>query len=81
MIPEFGRAPGEGNGNPLHHSCLESSNGERSQAGDSLWGLKESDMTERLSLHFTSLRTLKFLFVQSHQIHHILVISDHVLVG
>ena len=22
-IPEFGRSPGEGNGNPFHYSCLE----------------------------------------------------------
>ena len=24
-IPEFGRSPGEGDGNPLHYSCLENS--------------------------------------------------------
>ena len=24
-IPESGRSPGEGNGNPLHYSCLENS--------------------------------------------------------
>ena len=23
LIPEFGRSPGEGNGNPLQYSCLE----------------------------------------------------------
>ena len=23
LIPESGRSPGEGNGNPLHYSCLE----------------------------------------------------------
>ena len=23
LIPELGRSPGEGNGNPLHHPCLE----------------------------------------------------------
>ena len=23
LIPELGRSPGEGNGNPLQHSCLE----------------------------------------------------------
>ena len=23
LIPEWGRSPGEGNGNPLHYSCLE----------------------------------------------------------
>ena len=25
LIPEPGRAPGVGNGNPLHYSCLENS--------------------------------------------------------
>ena len=24
LIPGLGRSPGEGNGNPLHYSCLES---------------------------------------------------------
>ena len=24
-IPELGRSPGKGNGNPLHYSCLENS--------------------------------------------------------
>ena len=24
-VPELGRSPGEGNGNPLHYSCLENS--------------------------------------------------------
>ena len=43
-IPGSGRSPGEGNGNPLQHSCLEN---------PSPWGCEESDTTERL--HFTSL--------------------------
>ena len=31
--PGLGRSPGEGNGNPLHHSCLENSmDGGASQA-------------------------------------------------
>ena len=47
----LGRSPGEGNGNPLQYSCLENSMDERSLAGYSPWGRKESDMTERL--HFT----------------------------
>ena len=25
LIPGWGRSPGEGNGNPLHYSCLENS--------------------------------------------------------
>ena len=38
-----------GNGNPLQYSCLEKSHGQRSQAGYSPWGCKESDMTKQLS--------------------------------
>ena len=51
-IPESGRSPGEGNGSPLQHSCLEKSHGRRSLIGYSPWGRKESDMTERLHFHF-----------------------------
>ena len=51
-IPGSGRSPGEGNGNPLQHSCLENPmDGGRSLIGYSLWGRKELDTTERL--HFT----------------------------
>ena len=42
-IPGLGRSPGEGKGCPLQYSGLENSM-------DSPWGLKELDMTERLSL-------------------------------
>ena len=45
-IPGSGRSPGEGNGNLLQRSCLENSHGQRSLAGYSPWGCKESDMTE-----------------------------------
>ena len=45
LIPGLGRSPGEGKGYPLRYSGLENSM-------DSPWGHKESDMTERLSLHF-----------------------------
>ena len=41
-----GRSPGEGNGNPLHYSCLGESHGQRSLVGYSPWCHKESDMTE-----------------------------------
>ena len=34
---------------PLQYSCLENSHRQRSLAGYSPWGQKESDMTERLS--------------------------------
>ena len=43
------RSSGEGNGNPLQYSCLENPHRQRNLAGYSLWGLKESDMTEWLT--------------------------------
>ena len=42
--------PGEKNGNPLQYSCLEKSHECWSLGGYSLWGHKESDMTECLTL-------------------------------
>ena len=41
-IPGSGRTPGEGNGNPLQYSCLESSM-------DRPWSHKELDTTEGLN--------------------------------
>ena len=49
-IPGSGRSPGEGNGYPLQYSGLENPCGQRSLAGYSSWGCKESGMTERLSI-------------------------------
>ena len=48
--PGLGRSPGEGNDNPLQYYCLENP----MDTGDSVWGRKESDTTERL--HFSSLQ-------------------------
>ena len=48
-IPELGRSPEGGPGNPLQYSCLDNPYGQRSLAGYSLWSCKESDMTEQLS--------------------------------
>ena len=45
-IPGLGRSPGGGHGNPLQYCCLENPHGQRSLAGYSPWGCKESDMTE-----------------------------------
>ena len=47
-VPSWGwkRSPG----NPLQYSCLENPHGQRSLAGYSSWGLKELDMTDRLSI-------------------------------
>ena len=45
LIPGLGRSPGKGNGNPRQYSCLKNLMGQRSRAGYSPWGFKESDMT------------------------------------
>ena len=54
-IPGLGRFPGGQHGNLLQYSCLENPHGQRSLAGYSPWGHKESDTTEQLSTstHFT----------------------------
>ena len=45
--------PAEGNGNPLHYSCLGNPvGGWRSLVSYSPWGPKESDTAERLPFHF-----------------------------
>ena len=45
-IPGSGRCPGEGNGNPLQHSCLGKSHGQRSLVGYNPWDHKELDTTD-----------------------------------
>ena len=45
LIPGSGRSPGEGNGNPLQYSFLGKFHGQRSLAGSSPWGHKDSDTT------------------------------------
>ena len=50
-IPGLGRSPGGGYGNPLQYSCLENPHGQRSLVGSSPLHHKESDITERLSMH------------------------------
>ena len=47
-IPGLGRSPGGGHGNPPQYSCLENPHGQRSLAGYSPWGCKESNTTEQL---------------------------------
>ena len=44
-IPESGRSPGEGNGNPLQYSCLENPL-DRGAWWAIVRGVTESDMTE-----------------------------------
>ena len=43
-VPGLERSPGEGNGYPLHYSCLENS----VDRGYSTWGQKELDTTDRI---------------------------------
>ena len=50
-IPGLGRSHGGRHGNPLKYSCLENPHGQRSLAGYSPWGRKESGMTEWLSTY------------------------------
>ena len=48
LIPGSRRSPGDGNGTPVF--LPGKSHGQRSLVGYSLWGYKESDMTELLTL-------------------------------
>ena len=48
-IPESGRSPEGGHGNPLQYSCLGNPMDRGAWVGYSAWGCKESDTTERLS--------------------------------
>ena len=54
-IPGLRRFPGEGNGNPLQDSCLEISHGQRSLAGYSPWGHKETRLSDS-HFHFSALQ-------------------------
>ena len=48
-IPVLGRSPRGGHGYPLQYSYLENLHGQRSLAGHSPWGGKESDTNKGLS--------------------------------
>ena len=50
LIPGWGRAPGEGNGDPTPVFLPGESHGQRSLAGHSPWSCKELDTTEQLIL-------------------------------
>ena len=50
-IPGSRRSPGGGHGSPLQYSCLKNPYGQRSLVGCSLWGCKDLDTVEPLSMH------------------------------
>ena len=52
LTPGLGRSPGGGHGNPFQYSCLENPHGQRSLAGSSPWGCKESDTAKQLPLTY-----------------------------
>ena len=49
LILGSGRSLGGEDDNPIQYSCMENPHGQRSLAGCSTWGCKESDTIERLS--------------------------------
>ena len=80
-IPESGRSPGGGNGDPLQSSCLENSMDRRAwSVGYRPWGHKGSDTSEQApttlrSSHFSP--DILFLFQDpiQHTVLHLLNIS------
>ena len=71
MILGLGRLPGGGHGNPPQYSCLENPPGQRSLAGCSSWGHKESDMTERVSVKYDLTVVLMCIFLMTLDVKHL----------
>ena len=82
MIPGLGRSPGAGHGNSLQDSCLENPQGQRSLAGCTPWACKESDMTERLSMHMNTgvYVTFESMFLLSSDTYPGVGLMDHMLI-
>ena len=67
LIPDLGRSPRKGNGNPLQYSCFENSM-DRGAWRATVHGVrKQSDMTERLRMRVGHL-TLGLLLFMHHLI-------------
>ena len=63
LIPDLGRIPREGNGNPLQYSCFENSMDRRAWWATVHGVCKESDMTEQLSMRVGYLTPGLYLFI------------------
>ena len=50
LVPELGRSPGDGHGNPLQYSCLENSMDSGAWQAKVHGVTKESGITERLNM-------------------------------
>ena len=61
LIPGLGRSRGGGRGNLLQYSCVENPQEQKSLAGYSPCGHKESDTTERLSTAQQRAGSVKFI--------------------
>ena len=78
LIPGSGRSPGGENGNPLQYSCLENPHGQRSPAGYSPWGCKESDVTAQHStahMSFLKKMSIQIFYLFSNWIICVLLLS------
>ena len=60
LIPESGRSPRGGHGNPLQYCCM------KNFMDRGAWGCKESDRTEQLSMHTYTLDTLSCVSCTRH---------------
>ena len=58
-VPQLGRSPGEGNGNPLQYSCLENPM-NRGAWWNTACGMAERDATERPTLSLSLSRVRLF---------------------
>ena len=60
LIPELGRSPGEGHGNPLQHSCLENPMDRGAWRATVHTGTKSQTQLKRPSLQASGYSYIKF---------------------